>query len=164
MAAPPRRCWTVAASRGWRAYSFATIAAMGGPLLTPQVTVLDRHGRFVARVDGWLDECALAVETDGRGKPAGRPGPRLPHRRDRSARPARHAAAARARASVCGPSASRWCAGAPPRSCTTRTGCCSGWSERAHVQTVVPSPVRRCLPPTAGLAHLSPLTQSRRAG
>ena len=34
----------------------------------PQVTVRDAQGRFVARVDGWLQKGAVALEADGRGK------------------------------------------------------------------------------------------------
>ena len=52
----------------------------------PQVTIRDAEGRFVARVDGWLDEHAVALEADGttkylrgrgqRTEPSGRPAQR----------------------------------------------------------------------------------------
>lgn len=49
-------------------YSFCVLHLAGLPRPEPQVTVCDRGGRFVARVDGWLDDCAVALEPDGRGK------------------------------------------------------------------------------------------------
>ncbi|GAA4360904.1 hypothetical protein [Angustibacter luteus] len=48
-------------------YSFVRLAHRGlHP--EPQVTIRDATGRFVARVDGWLDEHAIALEADGRAK------------------------------------------------------------------------------------------------
>ncbi len=34
----------------------------------PQVTITDRAGGFVARVDGWVDDAAVALEADGQAK------------------------------------------------------------------------------------------------
>jgi hypothetical protein len=48
--------------------SFATFVLAGCPCPEPQVTVLDPAGGFVARVDGWLEEEAVALEADGRTK------------------------------------------------------------------------------------------------
>jgi len=39
---------------------------MGLPMPEPQVSLFDSHGRFVGRVDGWLED--EAVEADGQAK------------------------------------------------------------------------------------------------
>jgi hypothetical protein len=58
---PRRETWLESAS-------FVTLVLAGCPCPEPQVTLLDAEGRFVARVDGWLDEEAVALEPDGRAK------------------------------------------------------------------------------------------------
>lgn len=58
---PRRESWL-------ESYSFVTLHLTGLPMPEPQVTVRDAHGRFVARVDGWMHEGAVALEADGRGK------------------------------------------------------------------------------------------------
>ena len=49
-------------------YSFIRLHQLGLPMPEPQVTLLDRQGRFVACVDGWIEESAVALESDGREK------------------------------------------------------------------------------------------------
>ena len=58
---PRRESWL-------ESYSFCVFALAGLPMPEPQVTILDRQGRFVARLDGWWDDVAVALEADGRGK------------------------------------------------------------------------------------------------
>jgi hypothetical protein len=58
---PRRESWL-------ESYSFVTLHLTGLPMPEPQVTVRDAQGRFVARVDGWRHEGAVALEADGRGK------------------------------------------------------------------------------------------------
>jgi hypothetical protein len=58
---PRRESWL-------ESYSFVTLHLAGLPMPEPQVTVRDAQGRFVARVDGWMDEGAVGLEADGRGK------------------------------------------------------------------------------------------------
>ena len=58
---PRRESWL-------ESYSFVTLHQMGLPMPEPQVSLLDAHGRFVGRVDGWLEDGAVALESDGRGK------------------------------------------------------------------------------------------------
>ena len=58
---PRRESWL-------ESFSFVTLYLAGLPMPQPQVTVLDPQGRFVARVDGWLAEGAVALEADGRAK------------------------------------------------------------------------------------------------
>jgi hypothetical protein len=49
-------------------YSFAVLHLTGLPMPEPQVTISDAKGRFVARVDGWLADSAVALEADGKAK------------------------------------------------------------------------------------------------
>lgn len=58
---PRRESWL-------ESYSFVRLHELGLPLPEPQVTVLDRRGRPVGRVDGWLADSAVALEADGRQK------------------------------------------------------------------------------------------------
>ena len=58
---PRRESWL-------ESFSFVTLHQMGLPMPEPQVTLFDARGRFIARVDGWLEEEALALESDGRAK------------------------------------------------------------------------------------------------
>jgi hypothetical protein len=58
---PRRESWL-------ESYSFVTLHQMGLPMPEPQVTLFDARGGFVGRVDGWLEEEALALESDGRAK------------------------------------------------------------------------------------------------
>jgi len=51
---PRRESWL-------ESYSFVTLHRLGLPMPEPQVTLFDGKGRFVARVDGWL-------QSDGRAK------------------------------------------------------------------------------------------------
>lgn len=60
LADPRRETWL-------ESWSFVTLHAHGLPLPEPQVDVLDRRGRFVARLDGLWD-LATAAEADGRVK------------------------------------------------------------------------------------------------
>lgn len=58
---PRRESWL-------ESFSFVTLHRMGLPMPEPQVSLFDARGRFVARVDGWLEDEALALESDGRAK------------------------------------------------------------------------------------------------
>jgi hypothetical protein len=49
-------------------YSFMRLMEHGLPLPEPQVSVYTRDGEFVARVDGWLADSAVALEADGAAK------------------------------------------------------------------------------------------------
>ena len=60
LADPRRETWL-------ESWSFVTLHAYGVPLPEPQVDVLERQGRFVARLDGLWD-LATAAEADGRVK------------------------------------------------------------------------------------------------
>jgi predicted transcriptional regulator of viral defense system len=48
--------------------SFVTLVQGGCPCPEPQVALYDARDRFVGRVDGWLDDEAVALEPDGRAK------------------------------------------------------------------------------------------------
>ena len=58
---PRRESWL-------ESYSFVTLHQMGLPMPEPQVCLFDARQRFVARVDGWLEEEAVALESDGKAK------------------------------------------------------------------------------------------------
>ncbi|WP_137121735.1 type IV toxin-antitoxin system AbiEi family antitoxin domain-containing protein [Segeticoccus rhizosphaerae] len=58
---PRRETWL-------ESYSFARLHQLGIPMPEPQVTIRDGHGRFVARVDGWLHDWGVVLECDGREK------------------------------------------------------------------------------------------------
>lgn len=58
---PRRETWL-------ESYSFARLHLLGLPLPEPQVTIVNARGLFVARVDGWIDESAVALEPDGHEK------------------------------------------------------------------------------------------------
>ena len=58
---PRRESWL-------ESYSFVTLHQRGLPMPEPQVSLFDSHGRFVGRVDGWLEDEAVALEADGRTK------------------------------------------------------------------------------------------------
>jgi hypothetical protein len=58
---PRRESWL-------ESFSFTILHLHGVPLPQPQVTVYDAKGRFVGRLDGWLDDEAVALEADGRAK------------------------------------------------------------------------------------------------
>lgn len=58
---PRRESWL-------ESFSFVTLHQLGLPMPEPQVTLFDAQGRFVGRVDGWLDDQAVALESDGRAK------------------------------------------------------------------------------------------------
>jgi hypothetical protein len=58
---PRRESWL-------ESYSFVTLQQLGLPMPEPQVSLFDARGRFVARVDGWLEDEAVALESDGREK------------------------------------------------------------------------------------------------
>lgn len=58
---PRRESWV-------ESFSVVTLHRMGLPMPEPQVSLFDAQGRFVARVDGWLENEALALESDGRAK------------------------------------------------------------------------------------------------
>ncbi|MEP7035483.1 MAG: hypothetical protein ABI662_11460 [Dermatophilaceae bacterium] len=58
---PRRESWL-------ESYSFVTLHRMGLPMPEPQVSLFDTRGHFVARVDGWLESEAVALESDGKGK------------------------------------------------------------------------------------------------
>lgn len=58
---PRRESWL-------ESYSFVTLHQMGLPMPEPQVSLFDPQHRFVARVDGWLEEEAVALEADGNAK------------------------------------------------------------------------------------------------
>jgi len=58
---PRRESWL-------ESYSFVRLHRLGLVLPEPQVTLFDGRGRFVARVDGWLEDEAVALESDGREK------------------------------------------------------------------------------------------------
>ena len=58
---PRRESWL-------ESYSFVTLHQMGLPMPEPQVSLFDAQGRFVGRVDGWLEDEAVALESDGRAK------------------------------------------------------------------------------------------------
>lgn len=49
-------------------YSFVRLLDHGLPLPAPQVSLYTPDGEFVARVDGWLAEHAVALEADGAAK------------------------------------------------------------------------------------------------
>lgn len=58
---PRRESWL-------ESYSFVSLHQMGLPMPEPQVSLFDTRGRFVGRVDGWLEDEAVALESDGRAK------------------------------------------------------------------------------------------------
>lgn len=58
---PRRESWL-------ESFSFVTLDRLGLPMPEPQVSLYDARGRFVGRVDGWLEDEAVALEADGRGK------------------------------------------------------------------------------------------------
>jgi len=58
---PRRESWL-------ESYSFVTLHQMGLPMPEPQVSLFDARERFVGRVDGWLEDEAVALESDGRAK------------------------------------------------------------------------------------------------
>ena len=58
---PRRESWL-------ESFSFVTLHQMGLPMPEPQVSLFDARGQFVARVDGWLEDEALALESDGLAK------------------------------------------------------------------------------------------------
>jgi hypothetical protein len=58
---PRRESWL-------ESYSFVKLHQMGLVMPEPQVSLFDAHGQFVGRVDGWLEETAVALESDGREK------------------------------------------------------------------------------------------------
>ena len=58
---PRRESWL-------ESYSFVTLHQMGLPMPEPQVSLSDSRGRFVGRVDGWLEDEAVALEADGQAK------------------------------------------------------------------------------------------------
>jgi hypothetical protein len=58
---PRRESWL-------ESFSFVTLHQIGLPMPEPQVSLFDARGQFVARVDGWLEDEALALESDGRAK------------------------------------------------------------------------------------------------
>lgn len=49
-------------------YSLVRLLRYGVPLAEPQVSIYSPDGEFVARVDGWLADHAVALEADGSGK------------------------------------------------------------------------------------------------
>jgi hypothetical protein len=49
-------------------FSFVRLWQRGLAMPEPQVTIRDGAGSFVARVDGWIGEHAVALEADGAGK------------------------------------------------------------------------------------------------
>lgn len=58
---PRRESWL-------ESFSFVTLHRLGLPMPEPQVSLFDAKGRFVGRVDGWLEDEAVALEPDGRAK------------------------------------------------------------------------------------------------
>ena len=58
---PRRESWL-------ESFSFVTLHQMGLPMPEPQVSLFDAGGRFVGRVDGWLEDEAVALEADGQAK------------------------------------------------------------------------------------------------
>ncbi len=58
---PRRESWL-------ESYSFVRLHQLGLAMPEPQVSLFDAGGRFVGRVDGWLPEDAVALESDGREK------------------------------------------------------------------------------------------------
>lgn len=58
---PRRESWL-------ESYSFVTLHQLGLPMPEPQVSLFDARNRFVGRVDGWLEDEAVALESDGRAK------------------------------------------------------------------------------------------------
>lgn len=58
---PRRESWL-------ESYSFVRLHQMGLAMPEPQVSLFDAQGRFVARVDGWLEDEAVALESDGQAK------------------------------------------------------------------------------------------------
>ena len=58
---PRRESWL-------ESYSFVTLHQMGLPMPEPQVSLFDAQGRLAGRVDGWLEDEAVALESDGRAK------------------------------------------------------------------------------------------------
>ena len=58
---PRRESWL-------ESYSFVRLHQMGLPMPQPQVSLFDAGGRFVGRVDGWLEDEAVALEADGQAK------------------------------------------------------------------------------------------------
>lgn len=49
-------------------YSLVRLLRYGVPLAQPQVSIYTADGEFVARVDGWLPDSAVALEADGAAK------------------------------------------------------------------------------------------------
>jgi hypothetical protein len=49
-------------------FSFVRLWQRGLEMPEPQVTIRDADGTFVARVDGWIAQGAVALEADGAGK------------------------------------------------------------------------------------------------
>ena len=58
---PRRESWL-------ESYSFVRLHQLGLAMPEPQVSLFDARGRFLGRVDGWLPEDAVALESDGREK------------------------------------------------------------------------------------------------
>jgi hypothetical protein len=58
---PRRESWL-------ESYSFVTLHQLGLPMPEPQVSLFDGQGRLVGRVDGRLEDEAVALESDGQGK------------------------------------------------------------------------------------------------
>jgi hypothetical protein len=58
---PRRESWL-------ESFSFVTLHQRGLPMPEPQVSLFDTKGRFVGRVDGWLETEGVALEADGRAK------------------------------------------------------------------------------------------------
>lgn len=58
---PRRESWL-------ESFSFVRLHQMGLAMPEPQVSLFDARGTFVARVDGWLEDEALALEADGQAK------------------------------------------------------------------------------------------------
>jgi len=58
---PRRESWL-------ESFSFVILHQMGLVMPEPQVSLFDAQGRFVGRVDGWLEDEAVALESDGRAK------------------------------------------------------------------------------------------------
>jgi len=58
---PRRESWL-------ESYSFVKLHQLGLVMPEPQVSLFDAHGQFVGRVDGWLEDEAVALESDGREK------------------------------------------------------------------------------------------------
>lgn len=58
---PRRESWL-------ESFSFVTLHQLGLPMPEPQVSLFDAQGTFIGRVDGWLEDEAVALESDGRAK------------------------------------------------------------------------------------------------